>query len=257
MWDEATGPAILTLLSALTPAPDHIPSILMTTSGTLPSGSDETISAAEAYVKEHFSQRLERIHHTHAITCGTTYRHCTEEKNVTISLVLPATNCSFGGDAEAIVCNTLGLANTNRGFSPVVINGIRIAYEDAVSAASLKENMLGVVHTQVGQAREARRTLARTLSLHHSGWTAANEAEAALELRHREVLEIFSVILREGDIADLFLEDVHRARSQITQAGFVSLPSHRITQQIIVESPPEAIQQFMVILVFDDSLMVY
>ncbi|KAF8188551.1 hypothetical protein K438DRAFT_1972254 [Mycena galopus ATCC 62051] len=190
MWDEAAGPAMPTLLSALAPAPDNVPSVLMTTSGTLPSGSDGTISAAEAYVKEHFSQRLERIHHAHAITCGTAYRHCTEEKNV------------------IAICNTLGLANTNRGFSPVVINGIRIAYEDVVSAAGLKKNTLGGVRTQVGKAREARRTLARTVSLHHSGWTAANEAEAALELRRREVLEIFSALLREGDIADVFLEDV-------------------------------------------------
>ncbi|KAF8145147.1 hypothetical protein K438DRAFT_1782182 [Mycena galopus ATCC 62051] len=187
MWDEAAGPVVPTALSALPPASDNITPVSVPATRA-PSASDDAISPAEAYVKEHFAQRLERIRHVHELACGTAYRHCTEEKNV------------------IAICNTLGLAN-NRGFSPVVLHGIRIAYEDVVCAAGLKKNTLGGVRTQVGKAREARRTLARTLRLHDGTWTAANEAEAALEMRRRDVFETFSALLREGDIADSFLED--------------------------------------------------
>jgi hypothetical protein len=65
------------------------------------------------------------------LTCGTAYRHCTEEKHF------------------IVVCASLGLNLAQREFQPVYADGHRISYDDVVRAMGLVKNTLSNTRTQL------------------------------------------------------------------------------------------------------------
>ncbi|KAJ6574026.1 hypothetical protein B0H10DRAFT_2236818 [Mycena sp. CBHHK59/15] len=154
-------------------------------------GPPATADAVALYLQTRFADRLARIHHARTIPCGTGYRHCTMEKHV------------------MAILNGLGVNLTEREFHPVTVdNGLSIGYDDVINVAGLNKSTFGGTRTNVGRAREARRSLARHFrERSQARWAAANEEEALKEMARKELLETFDALLGESDIDDFFLED--------------------------------------------------
>ncbi|KAJ6598816.1 hypothetical protein B0H10DRAFT_2231417 [Mycena sp. CBHHK59/15] len=154
-------------------------------------GPPATADAVALYLQTRFADRLARIHHARTIPCGTGYRHCTMEKHV------------------MAILNGLGVNLTEREFYPVTVdNRLSIGYDDVINVAGLNKSTFGGTRTNVGRAREARRSLARHFrERSQARWAAANEEEALKEMARKELLETFDALLGESDIDDFFLED--------------------------------------------------
>ncbi|KAJ6560962.1 hypothetical protein B0H10DRAFT_2240200 [Mycena sp. CBHHK59/15] len=154
-------------------------------------GPPATADAVALYLQTRFADRLARIHHARTIPCGTGYRHCTMEKHV------------------MAILNGLGVNLTEREFHPVTVdNRLSIGYDDVINVAGLNKSTFGGTRTNVGRAREARRSLARHFrERSQARWAAANEEEALKEMARKELLETFDALLGESDIDDFFLED--------------------------------------------------
>jgi hypothetical protein len=195
LWDEAPtettslAMAAMPAAPAISPAPSvgitHTPGPALNAPAS--SGPPNPI---DAYLQQRFGQRLQQIRHVRTLTCGTAYRHCTEEKHF------------------IVVCASLGLNLAQREFQPVYADGHRISYDDVVRAMGLVKNTLSNTRTHVTKARNARRSLARIIQqqeqMHRP---VVDEAEALRNMERKDLLAILDALLGERDIEDSFLVD--------------------------------------------------